>query len=423
MGWFFKSEFFDFEFLRVIGTAPVQGAEIGECLDAVSRIKDGDIDSWYDTWFDLARQAESLGQDALQANDREAARWAFFRASNYWRASEFFLHCNPTDPRIVSTFEKSVTNFQNAVKLLDEDVLLLQIPYEDIQLPGYLFLPAPHKRLPGGTPLLIHTGGFDSIGEELYFYVASGATARGYAVLIFDGPGQGAVLRREKKHFRTDWEVVIGKVLDYVIESVLPGPAVSHNIQKDSIAIFGASMGGYLALRGAADPRIKACVSCDGFYDLFDITRTRMPSWFINGWVNGYLGDSIFNCVVGLLSHQSFQLAWEFGHSMWVYGVTTPADVMRKMQSFTLRLPDGTEFLRKIEGAVLITGATGTMYFAPGPNAERLFAKLDHLPPNRKSLWVAEGVSLGGLQAKIGAIGIKQQRIFAWLDGQLGIRR
>jgi hypothetical protein len=61
MGWFFKSEFFDFEFLRVIGTAPVQGAEIGECLEAVSRIKDGNIDSWYDVWTDLAGRAKTLG--------------------------------------------------------------------------------------------------------------------------------------------------------------------------------------------------------------------------------------------------------------------------------------------------------------------------------------------------------------------------
>jgi hypothetical protein len=63
------------------------------------------------------------------------------------------------------------------------------------------------------------------------------------------------------------------------------------------------------------------------------------------------------------------------------------------------------------------------MYFAPEMNAERIFAKLQHLPESKKKLWVAEGVGQGGLQAKIGAIGIKQQRMFAWLDEQLQIRR
>ncbi|GFF48354.1 2,6-dihydropseudooxynicotine hydrolase [Aspergillus udagawae] len=423
MGWFLKSEFFDFEFLRVIGTAPVQGAEIGECLEAVSRIKDGNIDSWYNVWTDLAGRAKTLGEEALQANDREAARWAFFRSSNYWRASEFFLHCTPSDPRLVRVFEQSVSCFKQAITLLDGPTMILEIPYEDIHLPGYLFLPPAHKRLSGGTPLIIHTGGFDSIGEELYFYVASGATERGYAVLIFDGPGQGAVLRHHDKPFRPDWEIVIGRVLDYVIDTLLPGPAAPYNIDPNAIAIFGASMGGYLALRGAADSRIRACVSCDGFYDMFDITRTRMPSWFINGWISSWISDAVFNWVVGCLSRQSFQLAWEFGHSMWVYGVATPADVMRRMQTFTLRLPDSKEFLRKIGGAVLVTGAKDTMYFAPEMNADRIFAKLQHLPESKKKLWVAEGVGQGGLQAKIGAIGIKQQRMFAWLDKQLQIRR
>lgn len=423
MGWFFKSEFFDFEFLRVIGTAPVQGAEVGECLEAVSRIRDGDINSWYNVWTDLASRAQRLGEDALQANDREAAKWAFFRSSNYWRASEFFLHCNPSDPRIAQVFEQSVSTFKRAITLLDGPVLNISIPYEDIHLPGYLFIPPAHKQLAIGTPLIIHTGGFDSIGEELYFYLASGATERGYAVLIFDGPGQGGVLRYNRKPFRPDWETVIGKVLDYVIDVLLPGPAASYKIDPNRIAIFGASMGGYLALRGAADSRIRACISCDGFYDMFDITRTRMPSWFINGWISGWISDNAFNWVVGLLARRNFQLAWEFGHSMWVYGVATPADVMRQMQSFTLRLPDDKEFLRSIEAAVFVTGARDTMYFAPDVNAERIFDKLQHLPTNRKKLWVAGGVGQGGLQAKIGAIAIKQQLVFAWLDEQLQIHR
>ncbi|KAG0156870.1 hypothetical protein PDIDSM_4052 [Penicillium digitatum] len=201
MGWFFQSEFFEFEFLRVIGTAPVQGAEVGECLAAQSCIQDGNIDSWHRSWVKFGQMADSLGAKALEAKDHEAARWAFLRASNYWRASEFFLHCNPADPKMGEAFERSVASFRKAIQLLDGEVVLLEIPFEDMVFAAYLFLPPAHKQLPHGTPLLIHTGGFDSIGEELYFYVASGATQRGYAVLIFDGPGQGAVLRSKNAIF------------------------------------------------------------------------------------------------------------------------------------------------------------------------------------------------------------------------------
>ncbi|RMD44216.1 hypothetical protein DV735_g783, partial [Chaetothyriales sp. CBS 134920] len=403
MGWFFRSNFFEFEFLRVIGTAPVEGAEIGECLAAKSCIQDGNIGSWHETWVRFGLMADNLGAQASEANDHEAARWSFLRASNYWRASEFFLHHNPADPRIGEVFERSVASFKKAIKHINGDVKLLQIPFEDMALPAYLFLPPVHCQLPKGTPLVVHTGGFDSIGEELYFHLASGATRRGYAILIFDGPGQGAVLRLQNQSFRPDWEVVISSVLDYVIDYASTGIQSQRQIDTERIALFGASMGGYLALRGAADPRIKACVSCDGFYDMFDVTRTRMPSWFINSWATGWISDAVFNAVVGLLSRYNFQLAWEFGHSMWAYGVTTPADVMRCMQTFTLKQADGSEFLHRIHGSVLVTGAQDTMYFTPEMNARRIFARLDHLAEDRKALWVGHGVELGGMQAKISA--------------------
>jgi len=41
----FKSAFFNFEFLRLLGTAPFEGGEIAEILEAVSKIKDLDPES------------------------------------------------------------------------------------------------------------------------------------------------------------------------------------------------------------------------------------------------------------------------------------------------------------------------------------------------------------------------------------------
>lgn len=312
---FFASQFFNFEFLRVLGTAPVEGAEIGECLEVVSQIRDGNPEIWYSAWSKAAQRAESLGEDALAAGDRIGARWAFTRASNYFRASEFFLHGQPDDTRLLQATEKSITNFRKGVRLLDGDVHFVEIPYEDdTMLPGYLFLPPATHRLQDKLPIIVHTGGFDSIQEELYFYLASGATSRGYAVLTFEGPGQGIVLRREGLHLRPDWEGVVEKVLDWLFQYA--ADRASLNLDLERMAIFGASMGGYFALRGALDRRIKACVSCDGFYDLFDITRSRMPSWFINSWLSGWLSDRVFNWTVKILTGVNFQLQWEFSQPL-----------------------------------------------------------------------------------------------------------
>ncbi|CAG8889893.1 unnamed protein product [Penicillium egyptiacum] len=55
----FKSPFFDFEFLRLLAMAPHEGAEIGEALEAASKIKDQDPESWYSTLLETGNKAES----------------------------------------------------------------------------------------------------------------------------------------------------------------------------------------------------------------------------------------------------------------------------------------------------------------------------------------------------------------------------
>ena len=65
---------------------------------------------------------------------------------------------------------------------------------------------------------------------------------------------------------RHDWETVTTKVVDCVFAYAEENSQL--NLDLDRGAIFGESMGAYFALRGAIDPRIKACVATDGFYDM-----------------------------------------------------------------------------------------------------------------------------------------------------------
>jgi hypothetical protein len=242
---FFKSQFFDFEFLRVLGAAPFQGSEISEVLEARLTLKDNDPEAWYSTWMSWGGKAVALGEEALIHGDRVAARWAFLRAANYYRASEFFLHIQPSDPRLYDSIKKSSICHDRAMALLDTEVILLRIPYDDgLELPARLYLPAPEGRVMGQTPLIIQTGGFDSTGEELYLYGAAGAIPRGYAVLTFDGPGQGLSLRKDRTTLRPDWEYVVGKVLDYVFDVLVPENE-DLELDLDRIACIGATMGGY----------------------------------------------------------------------------------------------------------------------------------------------------------------------------------
>ncbi|WP_216855243.1 hypothetical protein [Paenibacillus alba] len=81
------------------------------------------------------------------------------RASNYYRTAEFFLHGNPTDPRILETWGKSRNTFRQAIQLMDTLVEQVEIAYEGTYLPGYFYRVDDLQR-----PTLMVHGGFDSTG-------------------------------------------------------------------------------------------------------------------------------------------------------------------------------------------------------------------------------------------------------------------
>ena len=420
---FFKSQFFDFEFLRVLGAAPFQGSEISEVLEARQTLKDNDPEAWYDTWNSWGDKVVALGDEAMIHGDRIAARWAYLRAANYYRASEFFLHIQPSDPRLLNAIKKSSACHDRAMALMETEVMLLRIPYDDgLELPARLYLPSAEGRVMGRTPLIVQTGGFDSTGEELYLYGAAGAITRGYAVLTFDGPGQGLSLRKDRTTLRPDWEYVVGKVLDYVFDVLAPENE-DLELDLDRIACIGATMGGYFALRAGKDSRIKAAVSVDGFYSLFEVVRSRMPGFFIDGWLSGSISDKIFNGVCHFLARFNFQLAWEFAQGYWCYGVNNPADMMRFMQTMSLQGAAGEKHLHEVKCPVLIMGGEEAFYFGPEMNARKMMEDLGHLGEEQKELWIGAGPANGGTQAKIADLSLCYQRMFQFLDRQFGIKR
>ncbi|MEW6283195.1 MAG: alpha/beta hydrolase, partial [Candidatus Eremiobacterota bacterium] len=232
---FFRDESFNFEFLRVIGCAPYKGADIGECLQVREAIREGDFESWYAGWYALAERIRRVGDECAAAGHTVSAREAWLRASNYYRSAEFYLHGNPKDPRILEAWGKSRDLFVKAAATFDPPIRPVRIPYQGTTLPGYLY-----RVDDSGVarPTLLIQTGFDGIQEEL-FPQAFAALERGYNVLTFEGPGQGAPLREQGLTFRPDWEKVLTPVVDYAV--------TLDEVDSDRIALMGLSLGGYLA--------------------------------------------------------------------------------------------------------------------------------------------------------------------------------
>lgn len=424
----FTNEWLDFETIRILGTAPYGGADVAEVLEAVGEIKNGDPQRWQTAWASQARRAEALAHQACQSGDVKSARQAFLRASNYTRASGYLLlgkGPNDPDPALVHVVEKVSELFKKAVLLFNSPVHFLDIAYDDgPSLPAILYLPPDSCRLLGKIPILISNGGADALQEELYYMHPSLGPDLGYAVLTFEGPGQGITLRKHNRKMRPDWEVVVKRVIDG-LESF----AASHpdlKLDLDRIAIAGASLGGYFALRAATgEARLKACVALDPIYSMWDFATAHVSPTFIGAWGRGWLSNGVVDSMIGFMMRFSYQMRWEVCLSGTFYGLVSPAEIMLEMKKYSLASPDGRSLLHRVKCPVLVSGAASSLYVNADHHSMRAYNALTGLKESKgdKQIWMSPSPGQGALQAKMGAMQLANQRTFRFLDEKLGIKR
>lgn len=440
---FFRGAFFNFEAIRILGTCRYGGAEVAECLEAISHIRDNNADSWFRAWSDQAAGAESIAQEAEENGLRDAARSAYLRASNYTRASAYMMTGEsaggPQDPRVVPILHRAVELFQKALESFEGDVHKLQIPYRhfrtpgepvDLLLPAYLYLPPSSRRLrTEKTPILVNPIGADSIQEEIFYMFPAAGPELGYAVLTYEGPGQGLTLHEGSISMIPDWEVVNSAVLDYLSCYSEENKELSLDLSR--IAVAGASLGAYFALRSAVDKRVKACVAIDPLYSLWDFATEQVAPSFFKLWSNGWIPDSVVNSIMNLGTRFSFQMRWEILTSARFLGSSSPVELLRMMRKFSfhesessqngssgkIRLSDS--LLEEVTCPTFVTGAANSLYFDLESHTMRILNELKY----EKRLWIGSKPGEGGLQAKMGAIGICTQRSFQFLDEHLQIER
>ncbi|WP_233559865.1 alpha/beta hydrolase family protein [Oleomonas cavernae] len=227
---YFRDQTYHHLTMRALGEIPYGGADTGEVLETIKHIRAGDAESWYAAWGTTADRVAALGE---ASRDRVSRGRALLRASNYYRTAEFLLL--PGDARRAAAWQRQTASFYAGLDTLGVAYEQIAVPYGGHSLRA-LYFPGGEGR--ADKPLIVVCGGFDSTLEELYFTVAAGALERGYSVLLYEGPGQGAALRDEGLTFVVEWERPTGAVLD----TFLAGhPRPPH------IVLVGMSMGGYLA--------------------------------------------------------------------------------------------------------------------------------------------------------------------------------
>lgn len=389
----FNDNDFAFQFLRIVGGTSFGFADVGEAIAAAEQIKDGDFADWCRNWTKVAKRLHLFADTSYSNGHRISASEAYMRASNYYRAAEFYLHGNPDDPQIEQLYDASLHCFKKAIDLGDSQMEFVQIPYENDTLPGHYYHAQGEMK---AKPTLIVMTGFDGTKEELYG-IALAAVKRGINCLAFEGPGQGSVVRKQHLKFRPDYEKVISSVVDY-LES-------RDDVNSKRIILWGQSLGGYLAPRAAAfEHRLFACIADSGIYEFL---ASKIPpnipkdQYFIYIAENQEKANQEFESYM----KQNTFLEWFFHHGMYVLGAQTPAEVMLLLKEYTLEgLTD------QIQCTTLIVDGENEQF--AGGQAKMLFDMLN-CPKEFMYFTNEEGA---GDHCQIGSPLIAYERIFNWIE-------
>ena len=377
----------------------LDGCPLGEVSATTAQIEEGDRDGWYEQWTATADRIVALGDESASAGHAVSARDTYLRASSYYRTAYLPLYGSPVDPRLVQAFDKETTIFQKAAALMRPPVEPVEIPYEGTTLPGY-FCQVDDSDRP--RPTLVCTNGYDSTINEMYVTFAT-ALARGYNLLLFDGPGQGRPLIEQGLVFRPDWENVVTPVVDFAL--------TRPEVDPEKVVLLGWSFGGYLAPRAASgEHRLAACIADPGFWDLFEANKAGLsvlPKETFDKLPD--VDPSVLEPFMEKIRADP-KLRWSIvQRNFWVHGIDSLLEFLKVSVDYSLK-----------EAAAQIRCPTLLGWSESDPlswNAERIYDSLT-CPRKLIRFMNAEGA---GDHCEVRARRLFDQRAFDWLDETLRV--
>ena len=166
---------------------------------------------------------------------------------------------------------------------------------------------------------------------------------QGFEVYMFEGPGQGGVMRVQGMHFTHEWEKPVKSILDY--------------FGLSDVTIIGISLGGYLAPRAAAfDKRITKVVAWSIFPCFQDILVSMQPQGTQRAFhvLMKLHARPLLNLVFGKKAKKSPIIDWGIKHGCYAYEAKDAYSYAKK-----LKLYDIAPVADQITQDMLILGASG----------------------------------------------------------------
>jgi len=372
-GRFFANPTFHFETLRNAGYILSNCADLGEILETVKVISEGDAQNWYAAWEDTADRVLALAE---RTQDSLSKGGAYMRAATYQRMAEFLLP--PDDSKRPKSFEKIGSHFFKGLDMLGVRYERITIPYGAGKLRA-LYFPGPQQA--ETKPLLMYGGGFDSILEEYYPNFAEAALKRGYSVLTYEGPGQGEALRKYGLTYTAEWEKPVTATLDEFLRT---------HAKPSRIVLIGMSLGGYFAPRAAAfEERIDGVVAYDTMYDF-----------------GAVLGPALA-AANNPLAMKNISVSWAYRNAMWTMGTKNAGETIQASAAYTL-----AAIADRIRQDVLILAGTED-HFVPIHQT----ADFEKALVNARSVTtrIFDRQSGGAGHCQAGALTLYHAAVFDWL--------
>ncbi|MCX8131670.1 MAG: alpha/beta fold hydrolase [Clostridia bacterium] len=332
-------------------------------------------------------------RELIAIGDKAFSEGRIREAIAYYRMSEFFMYDGDADKQ--KYYSLATELFYDYYKnfFVDSTVVSYEVPFENITLP---VMYAKAKGMKKDT-ILLH-GGNDSYFEEFFLpmlYLAE----NGFEVYLFEGPGQGGVMRIQGRHFSYQWEKPVKAILDF--------------FRLDDVTIIGASLGGMLAPRAAAfEKRINRVIAWSVFPNFMDILISTQPprlQKFLNFLVKMRLGF-VINTVFNFKLKRGDELVkWGLRHGMYAYEAKTPCEYIFKMSQYQM-----IDIAPLIEQDMLIIGANKDHFI----DYHMVSKEIDVLK-NVKSLTVRifTDKETAGAHCNVGNVKLILDTVMSWVAG------
>jgi pimeloyl-ACP methyl ester carboxylesterase len=182
---------------------------------------------------ELAQRREQLATEAEEGGRLVAAREHFFHAALLYVTAQWPIWEDCA--QLVELDDRKNDCYSRYARLADHHVERVEIPFGSGYLPAWLHLPPGHDGGPVHT--VLSCGGMDAPKELNVSLYGDKFLERGFAVLAFDGPGQGEAPVRGVKFTPTAWVEAGSAIVDWCRERA--------EIDHERLVGFGLSFGSY----------------------------------------------------------------------------------------------------------------------------------------------------------------------------------